>query len=115
MVVLDQAAELRGATIGDVVGEGWESAAVLDRLGMGGRQDVATAALSGGEAKRVALARALVDVGPPGEGDDDVVLDPRRADEPPRHRRHRVAGGAPGGAPRRASCSSRTTATCSTG
>ena len=42
VVVLDQAAELRGATIGEVVGEGWESAAVLDRLGMGGRQDVPT-------------------------------------------------------------------------
>jgi ATP-binding cassette subfamily F protein uup len=82
VVVLDQAAELRGATIGEVVGEGWESAAVLDRLGMGGRQDVPTGALSGGEAKRVALARALLDVGPRGEGDDDVVL---ILDEPTNH------------------------------
>ena len=38
----------------------WEAEAVLDRLGMGGLLDADTATLSGGQAKRVALARALV-------------------------------------------------------
>jgi ATP-binding cassette subfamily F protein uup len=49
---------------GDVrsaVGASWEAAAVLERLGMGGlgRADLST--LSGGQAKRVALARVLVE------------------------------------------------------
>ena len=38
----------------------WEAEAVLDRLGMGGLLDADTSTLSGGQAKRVALARALV-------------------------------------------------------
>ncbi|MCU1370852.1 MAG: putative transporter ATP-binding protein, partial [Ilumatobacteraceae bacterium] len=42
------------------VGEGWEAAAVLDRLGMTPLVDRDTATLSGGQAKRVALARVLV-------------------------------------------------------
>jgi ATP-binding cassette subfamily F protein uup len=43
------------------VGQGWESDAVLDRLGMGSlaANDIAT--LSGGQAKRVALASVLVE------------------------------------------------------
>jgi ATP-binding cassette subfamily F protein uup len=43
------------------VGDHWEAAAILDRLGMGtlGGADVGT--LSGGQAKRVALARVLVE------------------------------------------------------
>ncbi len=38
----------------------WEAEAVLDRLGMGAMLDADTSTLSGGQAKRVALARALV-------------------------------------------------------
>ncbi len=49
---------------GDVlsaVGRHWEAAAILDRLGMGGLAEADVATLSGGQAKRVALARVLVD------------------------------------------------------
>ena len=49
---------------GDVrsaVGAHWEAAAILERLGMGGLGGADVATLSGGEAKRVALARVLVD------------------------------------------------------
>jgi len=42
------------------VGHGWQGEAVLQRLGMGDLLDADTATLSGGQAKRVALARLLV-------------------------------------------------------
>ena len=48
--------DVRGA-----VGPHWEAAAVLERLGMGGLVEADVATLSGGQAKRVALARVLVD------------------------------------------------------
>ncbi|MGI9614134.1 MAG: ABC-F family ATP-binding cassette domain-containing protein [Acidimicrobiales bacterium] len=48
----------QAATVAGV--EQWEAEAVLDRLGMGDRLDRPVTTLSGGEAKRVALARALV-------------------------------------------------------
>ncbi len=76
--VLDQDAPLPAGTVGDVVGEGWEGASVLDRLGMGGALDTDVATLSGGQIKRVALARALVAVGGPGgqaDGGDLLILD----------------------------------------
>ncbi|MFT3851853.1 MAG: ABC-F family ATP-binding cassette domain-containing protein [Ilumatobacteraceae bacterium] len=82
VVMLDQDAPLLGATIGDVVGHDWAAAAILDRLGLGGRLDAAAATLSGGETKRVALARALLEVGPFGEAAPDVVL---ILDEPTNH------------------------------
>ena len=82
VVVLDQQAQLTGATVREAGGQGWEAAAVLDRLGLGDRLDAETTTLSGGEAKRVALARALVEVGPPGEAGDDVLL---ILDEPTNH------------------------------
>ena len=49
---------------GDVrsaVGAHWEAAAILERLGMGGLTGAEVSTLSGGQAKRVALARLLVD------------------------------------------------------
>ena len=82
VVFLDQDAPLVGPTIGDITGRTWDAAATLDRLDMGGRLDDDTATLSGGESKRVALARALVEVGPPAEAGDDVVL---ILDEPTNH------------------------------
>jgi len=82
VVFLDQAATLTGATVAAAVGQGWEAAAVLDHLGFRGRLDEPTASLSGGEAKRVALARAVLTVGPPDDPNDDVVL---ILDEPTNH------------------------------
>ncbi|MEJ7844759.1 MAG: ABC-F family ATP-binding cassette domain-containing protein [Acidimicrobiales bacterium] len=87
VVVLDQAALLPAGTIGASFGRGdepgWEAESVLERLGMGGRLDDDVATLSGGEAKRVSLARALVEVGPPGGGTDESVL--LILDEPTNH------------------------------
>jgi ATP-binding cassette subfamily F protein uup len=89
-VVLDQDAALPGRTVGEAItaatavsarGE-WEGAAILQRLGMGGRLDDRLELLSGGEAKRVALARALVELGPPTAPSDDVVV---ILDEPTNH------------------------------
>ena len=81
--VLAQDAPLPAGTVESVVGEGWEGAAVLDRLGMGGALDAEVATLSGGQVKRVALARALVAVGGShGRADEaDLLI----LDEPTNH------------------------------
>ena len=80
---LDQDAPLPPGTVRSVAGGGWEGEAVLDRLGMGEALDADVGALSGGQAKRVALARALVQAGgPEGEpGEDDLLI----LDEPTNH------------------------------
>jgi ATP-binding cassette subfamily F protein uup len=57
--LLDQQSALGTGTVREVVGEGWESEASLERLGVGHLVDTPVAQLSGGQAKRVALARAL--------------------------------------------------------
>lgn len=57
--VLDQDAILPSGTIGDAIGGGWESEAILDRMGMATMLDVPVSNLSGGQAKRVALTRVL--------------------------------------------------------
>jgi len=44
----------------EAVGDSWEAAAVLDRLGLGNRTSDQVQTMSGGEQRRVALARALV-------------------------------------------------------
>jgi ATP-binding cassette subfamily F protein uup len=56
---LDQHPHLPSETVRQAVGEGWEAEAALDRLGLGGELGTQTAELSGGLAKRVALARVL--------------------------------------------------------
>ncbi|HEX4244846.1 MAG TPA: ABC-F family ATP-binding cassette domain-containing protein, partial [Acidimicrobiales bacterium] len=56
---LDQVPDLPAGTVRAAVGAGWEADAALDRLGMASSVDVDVAALSGGQAKRVALARVL--------------------------------------------------------
>lgn len=60
IAVLDQQPDVGTGTARDAVGESWEAEAVLDRLGMGGRIDDPVEPMSGGEKRRVALARALV-------------------------------------------------------
>ena len=64
IAALDQNPDLGTGTVRDAVdhvdGEAWEIDAVLGKLGMDGRAETPVSQLSGGEAKRVALARALV-------------------------------------------------------
>ena len=78
IVSLEQNPDLGSSTVRDAVAgiadSSWEVEAVLDRLGMGSRLDAPVAELSGGEAKRVALARALVQ-------DHDLLI----LDEPTNH------------------------------
>jgi ATP-binding cassette subfamily F protein uup len=81
--ILDQDAPLPAGTVADVVGGGWEGEAVLDRLGMGGALATSVDELSGGQVKRVALARALVAVGGPGGQPDEADL--LILDEPTNH------------------------------
>ncbi len=76
VVTLDQMAVLPDGTVREAVGGAWEGAAVLDRLGMTALVDTDVRRLSGGQAKRVALARALVTLGDGGEGDLLILDEP---------------------------------------
>ena len=60
VAVLDQRPELGDGRVRDAVGDGWEVESILDRLDMGDQLDTSLDMLSGGQLKRVALARALV-------------------------------------------------------
>ncbi|MEZ5206543.1 MAG: ABC-F family ATP-binding cassette domain-containing protein [Acidimicrobiales bacterium] len=60
VAVLDQEPHLAPGSVRDAVGAAWQGEEVLDRLGMGPLLDADTATLSGGQAKRAALARTLV-------------------------------------------------------
>ena len=57
--VLDQDAPLSPGPVHRAVGRGWEGEAILDRLGMTAYAERDVADLSGGQAKRVALAAVL--------------------------------------------------------
>jgi ATP-binding cassette subfamily F protein uup len=85
--VLLQDAPLPPGTVAEVVGAGgeagWEAASILDRLGMTATLDTPVDRLSGGQAKRVALARALVGVGGLGQPADEADL--LVLDEPTNH------------------------------
>ena len=56
---LEQVPELPPGSVRAAAGAGWEVESALDRLGMGAELETDTTTLSGGQAKRVALARVL--------------------------------------------------------
>ena len=56
---LEQEPRLAPGPVRDAVGTGWEADAVIDRLGMAGEAETDVGRLSGGQAKRVALAAVL--------------------------------------------------------
>ncbi len=56
---LDQSPDLRPGKVIDAVDDGWEAQSTLTQLGMAAHFDKDTRELSGGEAKRVALAKAI--------------------------------------------------------
>ena len=58
--MLAQQPVLPNGSVRDAVGEDWRGEAMLDRLGMSGLIDAQTNELSGGQQKRVALAKLLV-------------------------------------------------------
>ena len=75
IAVLPQEPDLPPGRVRDAVPPGWRGEAALDRLGMGGALlDADVATLSGGQAKRVALARTVV-------ADADLLV----LDEPTNH------------------------------
>ncbi len=71
---LDQAPVLAPGTVRQALGTGWEADALLDRLGLAELHDADVSTLSGGQAKRVALAQLLAREG-------DLLL----LDEPTNH------------------------------
>src|SRR5690606_31699185 len=74
IAVLEQDPQLPAGTVAEVLGDSWEVAAVATSLGVQPLFDRHTTELSGGQAKRVALAKALV-------GEHDVII----LDEPTNH------------------------------
>ncbi len=66
---LEQIPKLPAGTVRDALGTGWQVDAALDRLGMLDAADTDTAHLSGGQQKRVALARIFA------ESNDVLILD----------------------------------------
>ena len=71
---LGQRPDLGTGTVLEVVGEGWQAAAAAERLGLGPLMARPVAELSGGQAKRTALAQALA-------SDSDLLV----LDEPTNH------------------------------
>jgi ATP-binding cassette subfamily F protein uup len=74
VALLDQDPQLPAGTVSEYLGESWEVAAVATSLGVQPLLERDTSELSGGQAKRVALARALV-------GEFDMIM----LDEPTNH------------------------------
>jgi ATP-binding cassette subfamily F protein uup len=78
IAALEQDPRLPSGTVRDVLGDGWEVAAAATTLGVQPLFDQPTSALSGGQAKRVALARVLAE---DRQGAHDMVV----LDEPTNH------------------------------
>jgi ATP-binding cassette subfamily F protein uup len=74
IAILDQDPQLPAGTVADYLGDSWEVAAVATSVGVQPLLERGTDQLSGGQAKRVALARALV-------GEFDMIV----LDEPTNH------------------------------
>ena len=70
VATLWQRPDLGHGTVRDSVGHNWQAAAAMDRLGLSEFADSPVDRLSGGQAKRAALAKALLD-----EDADLLVLD----------------------------------------
>jgi ATP-binding cassette subfamily F protein uup len=66
---LEQVPHVPSGTVRGALGSGWQVDAALDRLGMLGAADIDTAHLSGGQLKRVALARLFA------QPNDVLILD----------------------------------------
>jgi ABC transport system ATP-binding/permease protein len=84
ILFLDQDPVIAAGTVGEVVAGGWRGASVLDRLGMAALVDRPTSELSGGQRKRVALAKILVELGESeasGTAESDLLI----LDEPTNH------------------------------
>ena len=75
---LEQDPVLPAGTVTDFLGDSWEVAAVATKLGVQPLLNRSTSELSGGQAKRVALAKVLAD---DEHGDHDMVV----LDEPTNH------------------------------
>jgi len=75
LVVLDQDPPLPPGTVAEVLGHGWEIAALADRLGLRDLLGTDIDTLSGGQRKRVALCRALASLDGEGSSADVLVLD----------------------------------------
>ncbi len=79
ITMLEQDPVLPPGTVAEYLGDGWEVAAVATSLGVLPLFDRPTAELSGGQAKRVALAKMLADngdgTGAAENGHDMIVLD----------------------------------------
>ena len=104
---LGQIPELPAGTVRQAVGDGWEAAAALDRLGMTALVDADVATLSGGTGQ---AGRPGPRGRPPGR-----AARARRADQPPRPGGRGLARGLARRLPAADWCSSPTTGTCSTG
>ena len=74
IAILDQDPQLPSGTVAEYLGDSWELAAIATSLGVQPLIERGTDQLSGGQAKRVALARALV-------GEFDMIV----LDEPTNH------------------------------
>ncbi|MGA9275700.1 ABC-F family ATP-binding cassette domain-containing protein [Ilumatobacter sp.] len=83
ITMLEQDPVLPPGTVAEYLGDGWEIAAVATSLGVQPLFDRQTDELSGGQAKRVALAKVLVDNA--GTGDAENAHDMIVLDEPTNH------------------------------